>query len=35
MTERFLRATALAGDMHVIDLKDWDPVGAKPNRVLR
>jgi hypothetical protein len=25
MTERFFRMTALAGDLHFIDLHDWDP----------
>ncbi len=25
MAERFFRATALAGDLHLIDLDDWDP----------
>jgi hypothetical protein len=25
MAERFFRATALAGDLHFIDLSDWEP----------
>jgi hypothetical protein len=25
MAERFFRATALAGDLHLIDFYDWDP----------
>jgi hypothetical protein len=25
MTERFFRTTALAEDLHFVDLRDWDP----------
>jgi len=31
MAERFFRATALAGDLHLIDLYDWDP--WEPKRI--
>jgi hypothetical protein len=31
MAERFFRATALAGDLHFIDLNNWDP--WEPNRI--
>lgn len=31
MAERFFRATALTGDLHFIDLNDWDP--WEPNRI--
>jgi len=31
MTERFFRATELAGDLHLIDLDDWAP--WEPRRI--
>ena len=31
MSERFFRATAVAGEMHLIDLPDWEP--WEPSRI--